>query len=164
MPPASDEDPYARGLALVAGRELSRQQVRERLLRTGFDRAAVDRAIDRLVADGAIDDRRFAAEYVRIAARRKGRGPLRIARELAQKGVPDDMARQALDAAFSQGDAEAALEKAIARHARAPLDDQRHLRRAYAALLRLGFSASAIRAALKRRTGASLRDDIDATD
>jgi regulatory protein len=49
----------------------------------------VDAALDRLAADGALDEERMMAAYVAERAG-KGFGPLRIRAELRERGLPDD--------------------------------------------------------------------------
>jgi hypothetical protein len=64
--------------------------------------------------------------------------------------------------AVPAGDEEQHLRRAIARHVRGSLGDENAVRRAYAALLRLGFAPADIRAALRSRGAGVVPDDPDA--
>ena len=142
---------YLTGLRLLARRELTTARLRERLLRREFAPDEVDAALDRLRAEGALDDRRAARAHASAAVRVKGRGRRRVARELEALGLDEDAIRAALDDAFAETDEAALLERAIDRRLRGPIRDQAHLRRLHQHLVRLGFSPAAALAALKRR-------------
>jgi regulatory protein len=153
-PPAKHEagrtppDPVTCGLQLLARRELSTSQIRAALLRRGCDAAEVERAIERLTASGALDDRRTAHAYARTATL-KTRGRQRIVRELEALGVTRDLAREALADTLDEAGEDALLEQAIARRVKGPIRDARELRRHYAWLVRLGFPADRVRARLR---------------
>ena len=53
--------------------------------------------LERLRAEGLLSDARFAETFVRMH-RNKGHGPLRILRDLAQRGVASELAEAAVDA------------------------------------------------------------------
>lgn len=160
--PDQPPDPYQLGLAMLARRDYSTARVRERLRETMADEEAVEAAIERLTQEAALDDHRLAAGYARTAAQVKGRGRLRILRELAQMGIPDAIARDAVEQAVPAHEQEQALRRAIARHVKGPLRDDRSVRRAYAALIRLGFPPADVRAALLGRDARPWPDDPDA--
>ena len=141
---------HSAALRLLARRELSVRQLRERLLDRGHPSEQVEDAIARLLERGLLDDRRVAAAYVRTAIAIKGRGPLRIQRELERLGIARDLAAEAT--AASEQDARTAIDRALQRKLRgAPLPAAREERaRLYRYLLRQGFSSPAIAAALGR--------------
>jgi regulatory protein len=143
---------YVAGLRLLARRELTTARLRERLLRRGCPPVEIEDALERLQADGALDDRRAARAQASTAARVHGRGRLRILRELEAAGVDDARAREAVEAAFAELDEAALIERAIDRRLRGPIDDERQLRRLHQYLVRLGFSpADALSALMRRR-------------
>ncbi len=155
-PPLHPDDPgaaRAAGLALLAGRELSEAQVRERLMRRGFDAEAVEPAIARLRDEGAIDDRRVAASCARTQARIKGRGPARILHHIQALGISRDLAEQAVREAVGPDEEATLLEQALDRRLRGATrpPDAAALRRLYAHLVRQGFAPGAVLALLKRR-------------
>lgn len=83
----------ARALRLLATREHSRAELRNKLVGTG-DAEALETVLDRLVALGFQSDERFAESYVRAKGPRFGASRLRY--ELAQRGVAEDIVDVAL--------------------------------------------------------------------
>jgi regulatory protein len=144
-------DAYLAGLRLLARRELSAAQLRDRLARGGCSGSDIDEAIDRLRTEGALDERRMARAFASTASRVKGRGRLRVLRELEATGVDRETARAAVDEAFAEVDEAALLDRAIAKRLRGPLRDEGHFRRLNQYLTRLGFPPAAIAAALRAR-------------
>ncbi|MCB1716760.1 MAG: regulatory protein RecX [Candidatus Competibacteraceae bacterium] len=75
-------------LGLLARREHSRLELHHKLTRRGFDSAAVLQVLQQLVDDGWLDEQRYAEVYASARAD-KGYGPLRIQRELRERGIED---------------------------------------------------------------------------
>jgi regulatory protein len=165
LPPPGDERRSARAAALacVARRELSTAQLRQRLATRGFAPEIVDETIERLVAEGAIDDGRAARALARTEAR-KHRGPARIRRTLERAGVPRDQVRETVAELLGDVPEHEAVTRAFDRKRRQralDLSDPADLRRMRGYLLRQGFSASAVGDLLTRlrRRGAIGRSD-----
>ena len=152
-------DAYVLGLGWLARRELSEKQIRQRLIRRGLEADAIDAAVARLKAERALDDARVAGAYARTAVRLKGRGPLRLERDLQGLGIERGAAREAVRAVLADTD-----ERTLARQAaqrrwrRADRPEAADAARLYRALLRQGFGPSAARAALEA-LGAPEADD-----
>lgn len=145
--------PRTDALRLLGRRDYSTEELREKLLAKDHPPDAVQTTIDGLTADGLLDDRRVALGHVRTASQVKGRGRLRIIRELEARGVPSATIRDALETLPAE-DERAALERVLARSrlpARPAAADQRRL---FARLMRRGYSADLIARALRDR-----RDD-----
>jgi regulatory protein len=81
-------DPERLALKLLAVREHSRLELSRKLAARGFAEPEIAFALDRLTEQGALDESRLAEHYVRERAD-KGFGPLRIRRELKDKGLSD---------------------------------------------------------------------------
>jgi regulatory protein len=128
---------------LLGHRARSREELRRRLLAKDHDERAVEDALDKLGADGLLDDAAFARSFVADKRRLGGWGDARIRRGLRELGVTTADADDALGA---QGEGEGEeLDRALAVLRRRgapeqPLDAAR--RRAYQTLLRRGFSAA----------------------
>jgi regulatory protein len=150
---------------LLAHRARSREELRRRLLAKGHTEEAVAGALERLEADGLLDDAAFARSYVADKRNLGGWGAQRIARGLAALGVAPEVAEAALtessapDAAASDADAapgerpDGELERALAQLRRKgppkpPLETAQ--RRAYQALLRRGYAPEVAYAAVRR--------------
>ena len=61
-------DAYAIALTMLSRGELSTAQLRDRLRRKGLAHDQIDRALHRLLSEGALNDRRAAVSYARHAA------------------------------------------------------------------------------------------------
>ncbi len=163
--PADEDAPSgealrAFALRLLGRREFSRHQLRARLLDTGASAGDVDATLAALADRGLLDDARVARAFARTASQVKRRGRDRILRELAQMGIDGDVARTAVDEACGPAAEAASLDVALRRRARgADLADPATARRVFAALLRQGFEADAIRRSLARARAADPGDD-----
>ncbi|HVL65866.1 MAG TPA: regulatory protein RecX [Vicinamibacterales bacterium] len=148
---------YADGLKLLARRELSASDLRARLLDREHPPEAVDTAIARLKEIGALDDARVARAYARTASKIKGRGRLRVTRELQAMGISREVIAAAVAEVFGELDERALIERAIQkklRGGRRPSTLQERAR-LYQFLMRQGFTPAAVSAAL-RRIGAAV--------
>jgi regulatory protein len=103
-PPRRPIDPERRGnlqavrgaaYALLARRDFTTGELRERLAAKGWDPDAVARAIAELLEERMLDDVRYASNYVAYHAAR-GRGPIRIGAELRARIVPAELIEAAL--------------------------------------------------------------------
>ena len=73
---------------LLARREHSALEIRQKLLKRDFDEAEISLVIVELQQGGWLSDQRFAEAYIRMR-QVKGFGPVRIAKELNERGVED---------------------------------------------------------------------------
>jgi len=142
---------YLDALHLLARRELTVRQLRERLVDREHDRDDIERAIEHLLDTKALDDARVAAAYVRTALKVKGRGRLRIQRELQELGVERDVATDALADAFGDVDERALIAAAIKKKLRGKpkISTPADYARVYQFLMRQGFSPAGVSAALR---------------
>jgi regulatory protein len=142
---------YVDALNLLGRRELSVKQLRERLLDREHAPEDVDRAVDLLLESRALDDARVAAAHVRTALKVKGRGRLRIQRELQAMGIDKDVAGQALADAFGETDERALIARALQKklRGRSKISSPAEYARVYQFLMRQGFSPAAVSAALR---------------
>jgi regulatory protein len=141
-------------LLLLGRRELSSHQLRVRLRRKGFPDSAIDEALARLQASGALDDGRAAAAKARhdLVIHRHGRS--RVLRQVQAMGVDGETARGAVAAAFDDVNEDQLLEDALSRRLRgAPFPSERSaIRRLQGWLLRQGFDGDKVRQILRRRS------------
>jgi regulatory protein len=137
-------------LRLLMRRDYTSAELRDRLLDKGVTDADADDCVARLTADRTLDDRRVALAHVRTARDIKGRGRLRIERELIQRGIAPALAHEAV-AILPGDDEQAQIARVLARKrlpARLSLAERRRL---FQHLLRRGFPADAISKALRTR-------------
>jgi len=138
-----------RALGLLAVRWRSRAELDRRLRRAGFDPEEVGSAIEDLESAGLVDDARFARELVADRADRRLAGDRAVRYALRAKGVAEDVAAQAMEAAGDE--AERALALARKRAGRlGPSEPEAGYRRLYGLLLRRGFGPSVAREACRQ--------------
>ena len=145
--PEQAADPAAARLAavaLLARRDLPSGELRERLDSRGFAPQATAEALSALAAEGAVNDERYAQNYVAYQAAR-GRGPVRIAADLRARGLPQELIEAAL-AAGADWRAQAAAARVRRFGRTAPVTWREKARQARFLQYR-GFSADHIRAA-----------------
>jgi regulatory protein len=139
---AEVEATYRTALRAVERRSFARADLGRRLRRKGHAPEAIELALGRLTERGYLDDTAFAASYVETRAAR-GRGPLRLARDLAAMGVERSIIDRALAAHAGSADTAGDVPRALAAKRAAQLGDlPRHVRRrrVLAYLARRGFS------------------------
>ena len=143
---------YVAGLTLLARRELSETQLRDRLARK-FDEEDIDAAVRRLRRERALDDRRTALACARTEVRVKHRGRARVVRQVEALGIARDVARAAVAEVFADIDETELLEQALDRRLRGSveLSDPAAVRRVHRYLLGQGFDADRVTALLRRR-------------
>jgi regulatory protein len=145
-----DRTAYVDGLHQLGRRELTAKQLRQRLLDREHSAEDVDRAIALLLENRALDDARVAAAYVRTAVKVKGRGRLRIRRELQEMGVDQEVAGAALAEAFGEIDERALVRQAIQKKLRGKkITTPAEYARVFQFLMRQGFAPAIVTAALR---------------
>jgi regulatory protein len=144
---------YVDGLKMLARRELSEAQVRQRLKRKGHDAEAIDDAIARLRDERAIDDARVADAIARTETSVKRRGRLRVRMEIERAGIAKSTATQAVKDVFDSIDDDALLEASLAKRLRRAdhISDDREFQRLYRYLIAQGFDGDRVLRALERR-------------
>jgi regulatory protein len=159
--PRAPEDPdsskaaYVLALRWLSARELSDVQVRERLARRGYTPRAIEPALERLVQERTVDDRRAASVVARTEARIRRHGPRRIMGRLLAMGIDRDLANEVVQELFDEADEQTLLEQALDKRLRgraARLNDPNERRKLLAHLVRQGFSASAASGLIRRRS------------
>jgi len=105
---------YIDGLKMLARRELSELQVRQRLRRKGHDQQTIDDAIARLREERAIDDARVAEAIARTETSIKRRGKTRVRLQIERAGISKSAAKKAIDEVFESIDDATLLEASLA--------------------------------------------------
>lgn len=183
--PLAPERAWDYALDLLTRRAATAAEVAERLRRRGLDADRADAIVARLTELRLLDDRAFAAAYVR--RRREERGRFALRGDLTRKGVDEAVVERALagddgEAALDDAQQRAAAAALLAKHAwrfvprpavdeaappaaraRAEADARRRVRaRAASFLARRGFGPEAVADALGDAFGE--RDATDAPD
>lgn len=97
-PKLSGPDLLTKACAYCARQERSTKEVRDKLQQWGALEKETERLLKQLVKEGFLDEARFAAHYAVSKSRQKGWGRRKIEQGLKQKGVPEDLIAQGLQA------------------------------------------------------------------
>jgi SOS response regulatory protein OraA/RecX len=130
-------------------------ELRARLLDRDHPAADVDAAIAHLLETRALDDERVARAYARTAATVKGRGRLRIMRELHAMGIAKEIVSAALADVFGDLDERTLIARALQKklRGRARIASAAEHARLYQYLMRQGFSPAVSIAGLRKVGG-----------
>jgi regulatory protein len=143
---ADAEAAYRTVLRALEVRSYARGDLARRMLRKGHQRPAVESALERAARFGLLDDAAFAQSYVQTRAAR-GRGPVRLTRDLLSMGVDRSLIDHAIAAEWTEESDKNAMPLALARKRAAQLGGlprQTKRRRVVAYLARRGFSGREI--------------------
>jgi regulatory protein len=146
----------AAALGFLTRRDYTTAELRDKLATRLYPDGKIDETIAALTAQGLLDDRRVAAAHLRTAGGVKGRGRLRIVRELEARGVARSLVREIV-AEWPAADEAQALAKLLYRKRIPKSLDPAARRRLFRQLLRRGFPADAIAKAI----GGIERDEDD---
>lgn len=118
----------------------------DKLVRSGFSKEACAKVIARFVEVGLIDDERYARNYAErlMEANVSKREAVQ---KMLQKGVPYDLAKRVLE--DDETDEQAQIKNLLDKKYRTKLSVEGGAQKVFAALVRKGFSYSAVREALK---------------
>jgi regulatory protein len=154
-PSSPDTSPEAArqvALRLLGMRELSRAQLLDRLRRRQFPADVIKATLDRLTADGLLDDARAARAFARHEAVIRRHGRDRALRQVRALGVDRQTAREAIGDVFGEVDEDELLHQAVSRRLKGqPLpSDRQARRRLHGWLLRQGFEPAKVSALFGR--------------
>lgn len=142
----SEKDIMDEAAELLTARSLTKAELQKKLKGQGFESPEVEDAAARLEELGYLDDEAYAARYAADAAR-KGKGRLRIARELAQKGTDGETVKAALETIADDEDQLSERDRAMAeaeKMLRGEKPDEKTLARIARRLSSYGYEPSVI--------------------
>ena len=148
-------DTYLTALRMLARRELSEAQLRQRLTRREHDPESIEAALTRLKAERNLDDERVAGVIARSEAGLKKRGRYRVTRQIEAAGIAPAIARRVVDETFATIDADALMSEALARRLRGKtrVEDDKEFSRLYRYLIAQGFEPDRVMALLRTKSG-----------
>ncbi len=82
---------------LLGLRNHSREELKRKLLRKGYAPEKIEPVLDKLTAQGVLDDMIFSIELIKSRSRRKPSGKLKIHAELRQRGVAETIIEELLN-------------------------------------------------------------------
>ncbi len=139
----------SRGMWFLDRADYSEKTLYEKIVAGGISSAAAARAVARLKELGLIDDARLAerlAEQMSDANISKREAYAK----LAAKGISKDIIKTTLEE--TEFDEDSQVEAVIQKKYRTKMSDKDNIQKVYAALIRKGFSYSAVRNAIKKYT------------
>ena len=148
-------DTYLTALKMLARRELSEAQLRQRLTRRQHDPEAIEAALIRLKAERSLDDERVARAIARSETAVKKRGRYRVIRHIEAAGIAPTVAKRVVDETFATIDADVLLNESLARRLRGKtrIDDDKEFQRLYRYLVAQGFEPDRVLALLRTKSG-----------
>ena len=145
-------DTYLIALRMLARRELSEAQIRQRLAKRGESRESIDAAVNRLKAERSIDDERCAGAIARTQASGRNRGRRRVLQQIEAAGIDKSIASRVVDQVFEDIDPDALLTASLEKRMRGRdrIADDREFQRLFRYLSAQGFEADKILTHLRK--------------
>jgi len=134
-------------MTYLARAEQSRFGLTQKLLHKGVDKHALSQALDYLEQIHYLDDGRFASAWLRSRSIDHAEGKIRLAAELASRGIQKETAANALKEFFTEHEELELCRKAYQKLGRR-FHDEEKIR---ASLMRSGFTVTEIRTVLAER-------------
>jgi regulatory protein len=155
--PKPNANAYIDGLKMLARRELSEAQIRQRLARKGHQPDEIDAAVDRLRQERAIDDARVAEAIAHTETTVRRHGKLRVRRQIEQAGIAPATARHAADTIFDAIDDDALLYAALRKRLRGRdrIAHQTEFGKLFRYLVGQGFEPDRVMALLKKHSSST---------
>ena len=134
-----------KALNLLSYKEYTTKQLTDRLKRH-TDEESAEQAVARMEELGLLDDDDYAERFARDLSERKKFGILRIRQEMRQRGLTSEQIEYATS--LLRSDPEEQMREIIARKYPLAYEDEKVRRRAFSALMRMGYPAAEVRRVL----------------
>lgn len=141
------DEVLAKALAAVSRKDRTEREMREWLAVREIEPEEIDRVLDYLIENLAIDDRRYAEAFTSDKRDLAGWGRDRIRDVLIRRGVSRDLVEEAVGSGDRAGEVERAVKVLIEKGAE--LDHDRGRQRALGLLARRGYEAEEAYAAIR---------------
>ena len=139
---------YNKGLDLLSRRPYGVKELIKKLCEKGHEKEASQKACDRLLELGLLNDEEYARILANDLLERKNYSTKRIKQELSFRGIPREIVENTVDSL--DNNAENRIILVIKKKYINKLNDEKGRKRAVDGLLRLGFSYSEIKSALNQ--------------
>ena len=136
---------YNCAVSLLSRRDHTVKEIKDKLMQKGYAQYA-DTTVEKLKNQGYLSDERFAEMYLKELINLKNYGKKRIVQELLRKGINRDIIDEVLSVTEMP---DCRLIELIKRKYIRHLDNDKGVQKTINALLRLGYSYSEIRDALR---------------
>jgi len=149
---------YIKGIRYLGPKARSNQQLAQYLRRQQFAEHNISNALARLSAEGYMNDRQFANQYVSSQLGKQGKGRLRIAQELKGKGISSTIIEQTMANVDEEAELEGAY-KAAQKKLRSLKGEEIEIRRKLLQfLMRCGYSRAISREVMKMLENEAKKD------
>ena len=136
----SPEEALKRAFKFLSYRARSEVEIRLKLTQLGFSQKITETTLEKLRSLNLLNDETFARGWAREKGEVRGYGPLRVERELRQKGVAQSLIGQIVQETFGQQETKERAKKLLEkRFGDKDLSNKKILRRAVAFLQRRGY-------------------------
>ncbi len=150
---------YNKGLDLLSRRPYGIKELVKKLCEKGHEKDASQKACDRLLELGLLNDEEYARILSNDLFERKKYSVKRIKQELAYRGISREIIENTVDGL--DNDAENRIILVIKKKYMNKINDEKGRKRAIDGLLRLGFSYSDIKSALRKVSEFTEEEDYD---
>ena len=138
---------YNKGLDLLSRRPYGIKELIKKLCEKGHEKAAAEKACERLCELGLLNDENYAEILAKELIERKNYSIKRVKQELLFRGIAREIVDNLVDSL--DNDAEYRIILVIKKKYFNKLNDEKGRKRAIDGLMRLGYSYSQIKSALK---------------
>jgi regulatory protein len=138
-----------KGISMLAARDRSEHEVKERLLQQGFDADAAEGAVMQLKAMGYINDNLFAHKFISDRLKLKPMSKKALTYELQRKGIESDLI-DAVMSEFELDESSTAYRIVKKKFGKYNIEDPGVQRKVYSFLSFRGFSYETIQAVLEQ--------------
>jgi regulatory protein len=141
----SQDEALKRAIKFLSYRARSEAEVRSKLAQSGFSPKIIEPTLEKLRSLKLLDDEAFARSFAEARIEDRGYGPLRVERELRQKGVAKALVGRLLEETFARSGGKERARALLERRFRGKdLSDAKNLRRAVGFLRRRGYRDAVI--------------------
>ena len=152
----SQEEALKRAFRFLGYRPRSEAEVQVKLTQLGFPQQIIETTLQKLRSLNFLNDENFARGWARAKTEGRGYGPLRVEKELRQKGIAKSLIRQIVQETFGQQEGRERAKSLLEKRFRGKdLGNVKILHRAVAFLQRRGYRSSVIAGII----GQTQRDD-----
>ena len=137
---------YNKGLDLLSRRPYGVKELTKKLCEKGFEKESSEKACERLIELGLLNDEHYAEILAKDLMERKKYSLKRVKQELLFRGISREIVENTVDSL--DNDAQNRIILVIKKKYLNKLDDEKGRKRAVDGLMRLGYSYSEIKSAL----------------
>ncbi len=127
--------------------EHSRFSLEQKLIKKGYGKSEIEKALDYLESENLLSDKRFALAWLRTRRITKAEGRTKLLSELLTRGVDKKTAVESLDEFFDEFSEQELLEKAFYKLNKNGISDEALFQK----LMNKGFSVSMIKKIFKEK-------------